>query len=212
MDSKDSLQQDILITKSATVQLLAHETKTYDIFGMCCQAHNHSPDSGSVFRVGKMADSNLVTMARFIDKNNLQKSSVAQNAVWVLSDGNPMESIGGDDPLSKKIQQLIAKLTGKSLPKYKTEYKQSDNGIAFYSHPAKISGTFEYDMFTNGLATFGIYDSQGHAVEMFFTDVPRDKGFYIFNYEFKTSNLPAGEYYARLRLDGQVKKEQKFTF
>ena len=44
LDSKDSSQQDILITKSATVKLLANETKSFNIFGMCCQAHNSSPD------------------------------------------------------------------------------------------------------------------------------------------------------------------------
>ena len=212
LDSKDSSQQDILITKSATVKLLANETKSFNIFGMCCQAHNSSPDSGSVFRIGRMADSNLVSMARFIDKNNLQKNHIAQSAVWVVSDGTQMESIGGDDPLSKTIQQFVSKLTGKSLPKYKVEYIESDNGIAFYNHPTKISGTFEYETYTNGLVTFGIYDSKGHVIEMFFTDVPRDKGFYIFDYEFKTSNLPQGDYYARLRFEGQVKKEQKFTF
>ena len=98
------------------------------------------------------------------------------------------------------------------MPKYKIDYAQSNNGVAYYNHPAKISGTFEYDIFTNGIVSFGIYDAEGHVVEMFFNDIPRDKGHYLFNYEFKTSNLSQGNYFARLRLDGQVKKEQKFTF
>lgn len=212
LDSETNSEQDILVTKPVTMALLPNETKTFNVFGMCCQAHNASPDSGSVFSIGKMADTSLVKLATFIDQNKWYKNSIAQYAVWIVSDNNDMESIGGDDPVSKKLQLFVSKLTGKTIPKYKTEYEQRNNGTAFYSHPAKISGTFEYEIYTNGLVTFGIYDAQGHVVEMFFTEIPRDKGFYVFNYEFKTSDLPKGDYFARLRLDGQVKKEQKFSF
>ena len=212
LDSENNSEQDILVTKPVTLSLLSNETKTFDISGMCCQAHNASPDSGSSFSIGKMADTNLIMLAQYIHQNKWYKNSTAQSAVWVVSDGNQMESIGGNDSMSKKLQAYVSKLTGKEIPKYKIDYEKSNNGTAFYNHPAKISGTFEYETYTNGLVTFGIYDSQGHVVEMFFTDVPRDKGLYVFNYEFNTSNLPQGDYYARFRFDGQVRKEQKFTF
>lgn len=212
LDSKNNSEQDMLVIKSATLALLPNETKTFDIYSMCCQAHKASPDSGSVFTIGKMADTNLVKLAKYIDQNKWYRNSTAQSAVWVVSDDNPIESIGGTDPVSKLLQKFVSKLTGKSIPKYKIDYEESNNGIAFYNHPAKISGSFEYETYTNGLVTFGIYDSQGHVVQMFFTDIPRDKGFYVFNYEFKTSDLPKGDYYARFRFDGQVRKEQKFSF
>jgi hypothetical protein len=212
LDSENNSQQDILVTKPVTLALLPNETKTFNLYGMCCQAHSSSPDSGSVFKVGKMADTNLVLLAKFIDQNKWYKNSTAQSAVWVISDNNPMEDIGGDDPVSKKLQQFVSKLTGKQVPKYKVEYTLHDGGAVYSGVPARIKGTFEYEIYTNGLVTFGIYDAQGHVVEMFFTDVPRDKGYYVFNYDFKTSDLPKGEYFARLRFEGQVKKEQKFTF
>ncbi|MBI4929693.1 MAG: hypothetical protein HY841_02945 [Bacteroidetes bacterium] len=212
LDSENNSEQDILVTKAVTLALLPNETKIFDLYGMCCQAHNASPDSSSVFSIGEMADTNLVQLAKYIDLNKWYKNPIAQSAVWIVSDGNGMESIGGDDAVSKQLQKFVSNLTGKAIPKYKIDYEESNNGTAFYNHPAKISGTFEYEIYTNGLVTFGIYDAQGHVVEMFFTDVPRDKGFYLFNYEFKTSNLPQGDYYARLRFDGQVRKEQKFSF
>ncbi len=179
---------------------------------MCCQADNSSPDSGSVFSIGKMADTNLVKLAQFIDLNKWYKQSVAQSGVWVVSDNNPIEDIGGNDPLSKKLQQFICKLTGKPLPKYKIDYGNSNGGAVYSGVPAKISGIFEYQLISNGLVTFGIYDSAGNVVEMFFTDMPRNKGDYIFKYEFKASNLSKGNYFARLRFDGQIKKEQNYTF
>ena len=176
LDSNDSTKQDILITKAVTITLLADEEKTYSISGMCCQAHHSSPDTSSIFSIGKLADTNLVKMARFIDQNKWYNNSIAQSAVWILSDNNPMEDIGGEDAVSKKLQAFISKLTGRTMPKYKIDYAQSNNGVAYYNHPAKISGTFEYDIFTNGIVSFGIYDAEGHVVEMFFNDIPRDKG------------------------------------
>ncbi len=212
LDSQNQGLQDILVNKAVTLALLPNQTKTFVISGMCCQAHNAGPDSSAVFSVGKMADSNLVKIARFIDQNKWHCDHIAQSAVWVVSDNNPMEDIGGEDPVSKKLQQFVSKLTGKAIPKYKIDYGANNGGAVYTGVPAKISGTFDYELFSNGLVTFGIYDSQGHAVEMFITDRPSNKGNYGLKYEFKTSDLPKGDYYARLRLDGQVKKEQKFTF
>ncbi|HEY4800508.1 MAG TPA: hypothetical protein VII99_15620 [Bacteroidia bacterium] len=211
LDSKDSTIQDILVTKSVTLALLGNETKTFLLSGMCCQAHNAAPDSGRIFLIGKMGDSNLVKLAQFIDLNKWYNNYIAQSAVWVISDNNPIEDIGGSDPVSKKLQEFVSKITGKPIPKYKIEYDRR-NGSVYSGVPAKISGTFEYEIFNNGVVTFGIYDSEGHAVQMFFADVPKNRGKYVFNYEFKASDLPKGNYYVRLRLDGQIKKEEKFSF
>ena len=213
LDSQDQGEQDILVNKAVTLALLPNQSKTIALSGMCCQAHNGSPGSDSEFSIGKMADSNLVKLAQFIDQNKWHDNHIAQNAVWVVSDHNRMEDIGGEDPVSKKLQTFVSKLTGREIPKYKIDYENNSGSGAVYSGvPANINGTFDFELISNGLITFGIYDSQGHVVEMFFTDKLSNKGHYGFKYSFKTSDLPKGDYYARLRFDGQVRKEQKFTF
>lgn len=213
LDSENQGLQDILVNRSVTLALQPNQTKTFMISGMCCQAHNAGPDSNAVYSAGKMADSNLVKLARFIDANKWYKDNTAQSAVWVVSDNNPMEDIGGNDTVSKRLQRFVSKLTGKPIPKYKKEYALNQGDGPVYSGvPAKIRGVFDYEIFSNGLVTFGIYDSKGQVVQMFFADKLRNKGSYVFNYEFNTSDLPKGDYYARFRFDGQVKKEQKFTF
>jgi hypothetical protein len=213
LDSEKQNLQDILVNRAAVLTLLPNQTKTFTISGMCCQAHNSGPDSSAVFSVGKMADTNLVRLARFIDENKWYGDGTAQRAVWIVSDNNAMEGIGGNDTISKRLQLFVSKLTGKPIPEYKIEYAGAqDCGAVFSGIAAKIKGDFEYEIYSNGLVTFGIYDSRGQVVQMFFTDKPRSKGSYVFSYEFNTSNLPKGEYFARFRFDGQVKKEKKFTF
>jgi hypothetical protein len=214
-DSEESHEQDILVNKAVTLALSPNQTKIFTISGMCCQAHNSSPGKGSAFAIGKMADTNLVKLARFIDTNKWYGDGTAQRAVWIVSDHNRMEDIGGDDPVSKKLQQFVSKLTGREIPKYRVDYGMQsgeNNGAVYTGVPAKISGIFNFEIFSNGLVTFGIYDAEGHAVQMFIRDRPVNKGSYGFKYAFKASDLPKGDYYARLRLDGQVKKEEKFTF
>ena len=211
LDSQDSMQQDILVNKEAIFTLLPKQERTFDISGMCCQAHHASPSKDEVFSIGKMADSNLIKIACFIDRNKWWDNYIAQSAVWVISDNERMENIGGNDSVSKKLQVFVSKLTGKPIPIYKIDY-EPDTSVAFSGKPGKISGTFEYDIYDYGLVAFGIYDEQGHAVKVFFNGVPKNAGHHTCNYSFETSYLPPGNYYARLRLDGQIKKEQKFTF
>jgi len=211
LDSQDSAQQDILINKAELFTLMPKQEKSFDISGMCCQAHNSSPRKEEIFSIGKMADSNLIKLASFIDRNKWWDNYIAQSAVWIISDNERMENIGGNDSVSKKLQVFVSKLTGKPIPVYKIDY-DADTSVAFSGKAGKISGTFEYDIYDYGLVAFGIYDAQGHVVKMFFTDVPKNQGHHTCNYSFETSYLPRGNYYARLRLNGQVKKEQKFTF
>ena len=211
LDSQDSVQQDILINKAEIFTLLPKQESSFDISGMCCQAHNSSPRKEEIFSIGKMADSNLIKLACFIDRNKWWDNYVAQSAIWIISDNERMENIGGNDSVSKKLQVFVSKLTGKPIPIYKIDY-ETDTSVAFSGKAGKISGTFEYDIYDYGLVAFGIYDAQGHVVKMFFNGVPKNAGHHTCTYEFQTSYLPPGNYYARLRLDGQVKKEQKFTF
>lgn len=213
LDSRDSSEQDILVARQENFALAPKEKKQLTVAGFCCQAHNSSPDSGDVFGVGKMADDKLVKLAQFIDQKKMYNSSSAQDAVWVLSDNNPIESIYGEDAFTKELREYVSKLSGKPVPKYTVKYESSAGDAAAFSNRAmEIAGDFDYELFGNGTVTFGIYDKDNRLVEAFFADRPQNKGRYAFRYSFKASDLPKGTYYAKLRVDGQLRKEQKFEF
>ncbi len=69
LDSKKNVEQDILVTKKEDFFVIANQLKTLNVFGMCCQAHNAAPQNNSDYAVGKLADSNLIKLACYIDKN-----------------------------------------------------------------------------------------------------------------------------------------------
>lgn len=209
LDSKDSTVQDILLVRHEEFFVSAKEEKILNVAGMCCQAHNASPKNKSLFNMGKMADSLLVKMAVFINDNKLYDSHTAQCAVWVISDGNRMESIsGGDKEMTKKVQEFVSKLTGKPMPAYTIDY-EVDSLTAFSGRPKELKGVVEFFLSSNGLVTSGVYDKRGKIVELFFLDQAHDRGTYSYPYTFHAAGIPKGEYFIRVYCDGQLKKEQK---
>lgn len=212
LDSKEDSQQDILVTKDQGILLAAKQQRSFNIFGMCCQAHNSSPLKNSVYTIGKPADSNLVKLAVFIDKNNYSSDYTAQQAVWVISDNNSIASIvDGKKEDINKLREYVSKITGRPIPLYNVFYKQ-ENGSDLRGRVNKIEGVFSYSLTVNNRVTVGIYDSTGKLIQLLFTQRPHETGDYKLYYTFKTQNLPAGEYYAKMTMDDAVVKEEKIEF
>jgi hypothetical protein len=209
LDSKDSTIQDILVTRPEELMLSSKEERTITLSGMCCQAYKGSPGTKSEFKVGKMADSLLVKVAEFINLNKYHDNYAAQQAVWVVSDNNRMESISsGEKSDMEKIQQYISNLTGKPMPTYTIDYEQ-DPVLAFSGRPKELKGTIEYYLYVNALVTCGVYDQRGRMIEMFFQNKPHDPKSHVYEFVFHTKGIPKGTYFIRVYADGQMKKEQK---
>ncbi|MCE9540350.1 MAG: hypothetical protein K8R85_14210, partial [Bacteroidetes bacterium] len=131
LDSKKNNEQDLLVTKSEDFFVSANQLKTINVFGMCCQAHNGSPQSNSDYDIGKLADSNLIKLACYIDKNNYYSNYTAQQAVWTLSDNNSLASIsGGEKEVVTGLRNFVSKLTGRVIPPYDITYnRESDSHV-----------------------------------------------------------------------------------
>ncbi len=206
LDSFDTLIQDILVTGDAEFAVNTNAAKTVDLCGMCCQASNRSPSKTSKFSIGNMADTLLVKLARYIQSRKLFEDYEAQHAVWVISDKHSMASIG-DAPMD--LQGYVSKLTGRPIAQYAVEYENGSDDRVFSGRIKKISAAFEYQFYSHGTATLGVYDSKGRLVNIFFNDMPHDKGVYKWNLDLPASQLPRGKYYARLWADGQKLKEME---
>jgi hypothetical protein len=212
LDSKEESQQDILVTKDQNIFLAAKQQHSFNIFGMCCQAHNSAPEKNSIYAFGKAADSNLVKLASFINKNNYCSSYTAQQAVWVISDDNSIASIvDGTQEDVNRLRKYVSELTGKPIPIYNVFYRQQ-NSADLRGEVNRIEGVFSYSLNINNKVTIGIYDTSGKLIQLLFQQRPHESGDYKLYYTFQTSNLPEGTYYARMSMDGAVMKEEKIEF
>jgi hypothetical protein len=212
LDSKDETQQDILITRPEIFVLGAKQQRSYNVFGMCCQAHNSSPKANSVYAIGKMADSSLIKLANFIDKNKYYTEHGAQEAVWTVSDNNSLASIqDGKNEDLKKLRNYVSEITGRPIPDYNVIYKQQDDRSVL-GRVVKVDGTFAYSLNLDNKVTIAIYDQSGKMVQLLLEHRPHEKGDYKLFYTFKTVDLPSGSYYTRMMTDGAVVKEAKIEF
>ena len=212
LDSKDNHDQDILVTQPQEFYVNASQNKTISVNGMCCQAHNSAPCSKSVYLVGKMADSNLIKLAGFINDNKYYTNYSAQESVWVVSDDNSLASISGENKEDvTKLRKFVSKITGKIIPAYDITYQSGSDGSAM-GRASKIEGVFEYSLPMSCHSTMAIYDERGKLIQMIFENLQNDRGDYKLFYTFRTRNLPQGTYYARVDADGMLQKQIKIEF
>lgn len=81
----DSSVQEMLVTHTAEFPLYPGETYSTRFYAMCAQIHNKAPNVETTFRIGEMADSNLLNLVYYIDANYIQ-NMLGQHAVWAVTD------------------------------------------------------------------------------------------------------------------------------
>jgi hypothetical protein len=212
LDSKNNDDQDILVTQAQEFIVSSGQRKTISVNGMCCQAHNSAPTAKSFYTVGKLADSNLIKLANYIDKNHYYTNYSAQQSVWVISDDNSPGSIGGDDKKERdSLRAFVSRLTGKIIPPYDITYQSGNDGTAM-GRATRIEGIFDYELPMNCHATMFICNERGEVVQKIFENIASERGDYKIFYTFRTKDLPEGTYYARVNADGMLQKQMKITF
>lgn len=220
-DSEVETEQDLLVTKNYLVELLPAKKQKIGIFAMCCQASKGSPQLNHKYKVGKLSDNkNLVKLANFIEKYKYNDFYPAQQAVWVLSDGNRLETISGELDLQvKNIKYYLTTLGIKDelgkpiqMPWYEITYKPGDSTAVFSNKATKITGEFNYYLQNNANVTIGIYTPQGKIIKMFVNGDMQDPGNKSYPFIWKVDDLQAGTYLMRIYGDNQLKKEAKIIF
>ena len=212
LDSKNNAEQDILVTKPQEFNVCGGQTRTINVFGMCCQAHNMCPRENSEYSIGTMADSTLIKLAMFIDKNKYYTNSSAQQAVWTVSDNNSLGSITDGNKVDvNNLRNFVSKITGKTIPPYEVTYSR-ENDRDLLGRVKTIEGTFDYALPDNTHVTIGIYNSDVVLVQSLFENIEHQKGEYKLYYTFHTINLPQGIYYAKMISNDGTKKDMKIEF
>jgi len=213
LDSKNNNEQDILVTKPMEMEVVPNQVCNANVFGMCCQAHNMGPSSSSIYYIGTMPDdTNLIRIAEFINKYKYYTSAAAQEAVWTISDNSSIGSIAtGTKSEINNLQHFVSKLTRRKIPPYQVSYvRENDREIQGTAN--KIEGVFEYSLNETGHVTIAIYDDSGELIQPLFYNISHVKGEYRIYITFRTGNLPQGEYYARMTINGKQGKELKIEF
>jgi hypothetical protein len=88
--------QPLMVGQSVTLTIKAKQTAGGKLWVFCGQLSKHAPDAESVYHVGAMAEGNLLSVARVIEKHGWKGELGAQFAVWRLTDGTTQEKLLGE--------------------------------------------------------------------------------------------------------------------
>ncbi|MFH2144250.1 MAG: hypothetical protein ABIJ97_17620 [Bacteroidota bacterium] len=211
--SEDSTVQDILIVKENSFFLASGKNIVISGYGFCCQAHNSSPRKSEIFKIGDLADDNMVKLAEYLNKNDYPDDAM-QGAVWVLSDNKPLDCINSTDEnvdKVRKLQKFVATLAkiDINLAWYSIVYK-TDTSMLFSGIADTLVGEVEYQLWNNCEASLVMYDNNGKIIHHFYKNKLLGPDKYIYPVKFSVFDWPKGKYFIRLFADGQMKKENVF--
>jgi hypothetical protein len=129
----DSTFQTMIVTKTVELPLYPDQTYATRFYAMCGQIHDAPPYIESTYKVGELADSNTVKLAKYFEKNFIQ-SMIGQHALWAYTDEaglKELEKYGADSltiALTKNILNDLSIKTTLNTEK-KPEEVLPDNTI-----------------------------------------------------------------------------------
>lgn len=186
--------QDILLVHEEFLVLRPKQTKIFDIKGYCCEATKSGPQKGAPYTLGKMADSSLVSLARYLNKHQID-SNTEQYSIWAISDGEETANItSSNDSMATLLRTFVAGIKREPLPWYTllkrariTQYGEVQN------NPVRFKADINHGVTETCYSYCYIVDSTGQKVsEIFGKWLSPESTQY--NTNFNVAGLKKGEY------------------
>ena len=208
---EDTSYQDIMLAGGDIVSIPANKTKTELLQTYCVKSYARCPKDGLNFRYVQPGSAKLVMLMSFVSKEHIPPS-LTQDAVWVISNGNNINTIydHANEKMVEKLVKFMSDLTGQPMPVvYEEHKKETTPGRVVYTPRAlKMYAKFEWKTDNVKTMTLGIYDSTGVMLEPVFENKAIEKGNHRVTVEFESETVPPGSYYIRLMDGNTVFKEQ----
>lgn len=193
-DGGKSDYQDILMTRREILALKPKETKHFNMKGFCCEATKSGPKAGVPYTSGKMADSSLVLLARYLNSNPIDQNT-QQYAVWAISDQKETANITHkNDSLAGMLRAFVSGLKGEPLPWYTLLKKAVVTAYGDVNdYPVHFRANIPYAVARECYAYCYIVDDKGNTVSAIFGKWLLPQGS-SYTASFNVANLKKGEY------------------
>tara|TARA_R110000868_G_scaffold334999_3_gene595724 strand:+ start:1359 stop:2216 length:858 start_codon:yes stop_codon:yes gene_type:complete len=200
--------QDMLVVKSEQLALAPGIEKSILLNAMCTQKENRGPGENEPYRLGPLAESHLLQVSNKIQELEAY-NTIGQYSVWSISNDVGLESIAGfNDTEAEKLQQFVAKITGKNIPE-----KDTTDYLTNYNRPSlsirTLGGTFEYGLVKTSAITIGLFNDQNIIVRELLNKPKTPRGDHKLNFEFDMAAYSEPVYFVRLIIDGEIKISTK---
>lgn len=83
---------------------------------------------------------------------------------------------------------------------------------SFDRNLARVEGTFEYTVKDISKAKFGIFDSEGNLIDLFFENKDVMPGIHKFHFYLEASDIPPGKYFAKMYVNNELLVQRTVEF
>jgi hypothetical protein len=203
--------QDILVAHEEFLTLKPKETKKFDIKGYCCEATKGGPIQGAPYTLGRMADSSLVSLAKYLNTHKID-ANTEQYSVWAISDGKATANItSNNDSIAALLRTFVAGVKGEPLPWYTLLKRVKITNMGdVQDHPIKFKADINYGISQTCYSYCYIVDKNGNKVSEIFGRWLHPENI-DYKANFNVCNLKKGEYTLVLESKDAHLFEKKFT-
>ncbi len=201
--SEDSSLQNLMIVRRERVLLAAHGKGTVTCRAFCVESGDGAPGIDDRFTALGMATAPLVRLAEHVSAE-LYTDAAVQQAVWVLSNGQSVAEVVGDEGSSAlPLRKFVAELAGVEVPWYTTMHERPNTTRQAYApNPVRVNGEVDFALNTHALVTIAIRDGQQRTVRVMGNDRNLGPGRYTIEIDLIVRGWPSGTYTVDFIQDG----------
>jgi hypothetical protein len=206
--SEDPEFQDIIVNKEELITLKPGESLERSLHGMCIQQSNGAPGSSSMYRLNGLAQGNLATLTREIEKSG-NFNTLGQYAIWTLTDNQHLNNISGFDiKEAERLKTFVAGLLNVPVPEY-----DPNDYLTNYANDGLIkrsaTGRFKYTFSEKSSVTIAMFDEDNIVVRELYNNPNETPGKHELEFKFDTEVYQNKAYYVRMIVDGEIKINMK---
>ena len=185
--------QDLIVMREEVIVLAPNARTTVTCRAFCCEASKSGPSENEPYRKGHPAPEKLTTLARFVDSLQYD-DGIVQSAIWVLSDGHDIASLGAlDSSANDTLRNKVSALSGQPAPRYTMRYAE-DERMACSGRPASISRIVSVARGVSDRLTIVVRSDAGRLIEVIQQRMPMEAGRAQVPVELNVLNWPKGRY------------------
>jgi hypothetical protein len=205
LEASDSSYQNMIVSKRYFVRLQPKQKTTQNIYALCAEPGDVTPNNGISFTHGKMATGSLLGMAKYVEANNLQNGT-GQSLIWAIINGiTTFYSCDYLPNMYASLKNFFA--TDKQI---KFEECTAINNIAHKPVTTTVrryKGSFGFSLPQDSEVEISLFDEDGNKVKQLDYNKKMEANWYDYEYEFTNANLPKGKTYElKLVINGKPKK------
>ncbi|MFN0035300.1 MAG: hypothetical protein ACKVUS_09540 [Saprospiraceae bacterium] len=208
MEPADSAQQTLVVAEEMLLSVMTKTPAETLLKTFCTQAGDISPKALEAFAVGAMAPVAVCNLLKFIVEKGKTASSEAQTAVWCLTNGQSLGSIG-----DAELTKFVADQLGKEVPGYKIRHSVVESVPGQRAELGKalvVEGNFRYYLEKDERTIMVLLDSTGKLIKQVSKEETMKAGEHRSSLRLEVYNLDPGKYILRMQTKaGRVIKDME---